>query len=180
MKIEFKVLPMMELRGSPGEYLDRVARDGDVFIVERNGQQKACLVPISFLLPDIPSERISKEIDLLKEKNESTKLTINENKEIALSFHEITAGESVILDIVLPHGYPATAPRIYVNPLPEGSPGLWEDRSIQGFGIIEPWNPKRSDILTALAVGRNWLKDFASWKKTGSWKNAQNILGTAK
>ena len=51
MKVDFKALKMMELRSSPGEVLDRVARDGEVFIVERNGQPKACLVPVSFLLP---------------------------------------------------------------------------------------------------------------------------------
>ena len=51
LKVDFKTLKMMELRSSPGEVLDRVARDGEVFIVERNGQPKACLVPVSFLLP---------------------------------------------------------------------------------------------------------------------------------
>jgi prevent-host-death family protein len=180
MKIEFKVLPMMELRSSPGEYLDRVARDGDVFIVERNGQQKACLVPISFLLPDISTDRISREIDLLKDKNEGAKLTINEKKEIDFSFHEIAAGDSVIVHLVLPHGYPATAPRIYVNPLPEGTPGLWEDGSVHGFGIIEAWNPKRHDILTALAVGRSWLKKFARWRKTGAWDSEAGPSGEMK
>ena len=42
-----------DAKGSPGEVLDRVARDGEVFVVERNGQPKACLVPVSFLLPAI-------------------------------------------------------------------------------------------------------------------------------
>ena len=78
MKIDFKTLKMMDLRSSPGEVLDRVARDGEVFVVERNGQPKACLVPVSFLLPDIAPDRIAKELAKLDAKKESYKLTINE------------------------------------------------------------------------------------------------------
>src|ERR1700682_1711184 len=81
LKIDFKTLTMMELRSSPGEVLDRVARDGEVFVVERNGQPKACLVPVSFLLPDVSPERITLELSKLTEKNENYKLRINDNKE---------------------------------------------------------------------------------------------------
>ena len=45
MHIEFKPLPMMALRSSPGEVLDEVSREGAAYLIERNGQQKACLVP---------------------------------------------------------------------------------------------------------------------------------------
>src|ERR1700730_3431396 len=113
---------MMELRSSPGEVLDRVARDGDVFVVERNGQPKACLVPVSFLLPDVSPARITQEITKLREKNENYKLTINENKELEVNCHETAAGENVLLSIVLPHGYPASAPRIYALQLPSNTP----------------------------------------------------------
>ena len=41
--IEFKPLPMMALRSSPGEVLDEVSREGAAYLIERNGQQKACL-----------------------------------------------------------------------------------------------------------------------------------------
>ena len=54
MPLDFALLSMTELRNRPGEILDRVADKGEVFIIERNGQRKACLVPLSILLPDIP------------------------------------------------------------------------------------------------------------------------------
>src|SRR5438309_10365868 len=106
VKIDFKSLTMMELRGSPGEVLDRVARDGDVFVIERNGQPKACLVPVSFLLPDISPDRVALELAALKEKEEKHGLTINEHQELEISFREQVGGEPVGIDIVLPNGYP--------------------------------------------------------------------------
>jgi prevent-host-death family protein len=100
---------MMELRSSPGEVLDRVARDGDVFVIERNGQPKACLVPVSFLLPDVSPDRISQELNRLTEANEKFKITINEQKELVINCLDAEAGESVVLSIVLPHGSPPLA-----------------------------------------------------------------------
>jgi len=41
-KIDFKTLKMMQLRSSPGEVLDRVARDGEVFVIERNAEATQC------------------------------------------------------------------------------------------------------------------------------------------
>src|SRR6202049_1341921 len=111
---------MLELRSAPGEILDRVARDGEVFVVERNGQPKACLVPVSFLLPDIPPDRIAKELSKLKDEN--YKLTINDNKELEISCLETAAGESVVISIVLPHGYPNSAPRIYAAQVASNAP----------------------------------------------------------
>src|ERR1039458_6881881 len=93
LKIEFKTLKMMQLRSSPGEVLDRVARDGEVFVIERNGQPKACLVPVSFLLPDVSPDRINEELTKLGEKNENFKLTINDQRELEINFHEVAAGE---------------------------------------------------------------------------------------
>src|SRR5438034_381371 len=102
---------MMELRSSPGEVLDRVARDGEVFVVERNGQPKACLVPVSFLLPDVSPERLARELNKLNERKEDYKLTIIESKELEISCNETVSGEDVLVSIVLPHGYPDAAPR---------------------------------------------------------------------
>ena len=51
MPLEFKSLPMMTLRSSPGEILDRVSRHGEAFVIERSGQQLACLVPIANFPP---------------------------------------------------------------------------------------------------------------------------------
>ena len=61
MELEFTTLSMMELRSSPGDILDRVYKNGEAFIIERNGQQKACLVPISHFCPDVPKDKINDE-----------------------------------------------------------------------------------------------------------------------
>lgn len=173
MKIDFKTLSMMDLRSSPGDVLDRVARDGDVFIVERNGQPKACLVPVSFLLPDIAPERITKELDRLNDKNENYKLTINEEKELEISCLESAGGESIVLTIVMPHGYPDAAPRIYAEQLAADSPKRWPDGSLAIFGAMTLWNAKTHDVSFTLGLGRTWLKQYSKWRKTGQWPEGQ-------
>lgn len=169
MKIDFKTLKMMALRSSPGEVLDRVARDGDVFVIERNGQPKACLVPVSFLLPDIPSTRIAKELSKLDAKDESYKLTINEAKELEISCLEKAAGENIVISIVLPHGYPNAAPRVYAQQVATDTPHRWPDGSLSIFGVMTPWNVKNHDAYFALSMARGWLKHYVKWRKTGEW-----------
>jgi prevent-host-death family protein len=169
LKIDFKTLKMMELRSSPGEVLDRVAKDGEVFVVERNGQPLACLVPVSFLLPDIAPERIAKELDKLNGKEENYKLTINDNKELEISCLETVAGENVVVSIVLPHGYPDAAPRIYAEQLVPNAPKRWPDGSLAIFGATTAWNVKTHDAAHALSLARAWLKQYAKWRKTGEW-----------
>lgn len=160
---------MMELRSSPGEVLDRVARDGDVFIIERNGQPKACLVPVWFLLPDISPERVANELDKLDERKEHHKLTINEKKELEINCHETAAGENVVISIVLPHGYPNAAPRIYAAQLPSNTPKRWPDGSLAIFGATAVWNAKNHDVIHALRLARAWLKEYTKWRRTGQW-----------
>jgi len=175
LKIDFKTLKMMELRSSPGEILDRVARDGDVFVIERNGEPKACLVPVSFLLPDVSTERITQELNKLSERNENYKLTINDNKELVIDCHETAAGESLILSIVLPHGYPNSAPRIEARTLPANTPNRWQDGSLAIFGATTTWNPKSHDAVHALNLARRWLRDYMRWRRTGKWpKETEN------
>jgi prevent-host-death family protein len=169
LKIDFKTLKMMELRSSPGEVLDRVARDGEVFVVERNGQPKACLVPVSFLLPDIAPDRIAKELGKLDSKKENYKLTINDSKELEISCLETVAGENVVISIVLPHGYPNTAPRIYAEPVAPEASHRWPDGSLSIFGATAAWNAKTHDTTHALSLARIWLKHYARWRKTGEW-----------
>jgi antitoxin (DNA-binding transcriptional repressor) of toxin-antitoxin stability system len=169
LKIEFKTLNMMQLRSAPGEVLDRVSRDGEVFVIERNGQPKACLVPVSFLLPDVSPERLTQELNKLTEKDENYKLTINESKELEINCLETAAGEDVVLSIVLPHGYPDSAPRIYVAQVPPNTPKRWPDGSLSIFGVTAAWNAKAHDVPHALSLGRAWLKQYTKWRKTGDW-----------
>lgn len=175
MKIDFKTLSMMELRSTPGEVLDKVARDGDVFIVERNGQPKACLVPVAFLLPDIAPDRITKELAKLNERTESFKLTINESKELEVSCLESASGEKIILTVIMPHGYPDTAPRVYANNMPQDTPHRWPDGSLAIFGTMAAWNAKTHDVPHALSLGRLWLKQYSKWRKSGEWPEGKAV-----
>jgi prevent-host-death family protein len=160
---------MMELRSSPGEVLDRVARDGEVFVVERNGQPKACLVPVSFLMPDIPPDRIARELATLDGKGEKYKLTINDNKELEIGCLGTAAQEDVVIIIVLPHGYPSTAPRIYVAQVDSAAPMRWPDGSLSIFGATTAWNAKAHNAAYALNLARVWLKHYTTWRTTGEW-----------
>lgn len=169
MKIDFKTLRMMELRKSPGEILDRVAKDGEVFVVERNGEPMACLVPVSFLLPDISPDRITEELNRLRDKNENFKLTINENKELEVNFFEVAAGEHIMVSIILPHGYPNSTPRIHALGVAPNAPHRWQDGSLSIFGTVVTWNPKSHNILHVLILARDWLKQYVKWSKTGEW-----------
>jgi prevent-host-death family protein len=169
MKIDFKTLKMMELRSSPGEVLDRVARDGEVFVIERNGEPKACLVPVSFLLPDISPDRLAKELHKLNEKAENYRLTITGTKELEISFQETAAGDRVVLRVLLPHGYPNYAPRIFVDQLPDETPRRWHDKSLSIFGAATTWNAKSNDVIHVLRLAREWLRQYGKWRKTGEW-----------
>jgi hypothetical protein len=140
-----------------------------VFIVERNGQPKACLVPVSFLLPDIAPDRIVKEINKLDAKDETYKLTINDQKELEISCRETAAGENVVISIVLPHGYPNTAPRIYADQVAPDAPYRWQDGSLSIFGATAVWNVKTHDAMHALTLARAWIKHYAKWRKTVTW-----------
>ena len=160
---------MMQLRNSPGEILDRVAKDGEVFVIERNGEPKACLVPVYFLLPDIPPDRIAREMERLDEKQDSYTLTITDNHELRIGFLETAAGENIVLSIVLPHGYPHAAPRVHADPLPPDTPNRWPDDSLSLFGDLTLWNGKTHDVVYVLGLARQWLRQYAAWRRTGQW-----------
>ena len=174
-KIDFKTLAMMQLRNSPGEILDRVAKDGEVFVIERNGEPKACLVPIHFLLPDIAPERIAREIERLDEKHDKYTLTITDKHELRIGFLETAAGENIVVSIVLSHGYPQAAPRVHADPLDPGTPNRWADGSLSLFGDPSLWNGKGHNVVHALGLARQWLRKYATWRRTGQWpENKEN------
>ena len=107
MPLDFALLSMTELRNRPGEILDRVADDGEAFMIERNGQRKACLVPLSFFFPDISPSRIAEEMQELNRHDEEPRTTFTEDRELALRFpHKLADDTSIELTILMPHGYP--------------------------------------------------------------------------
>ena len=80
MPLDFALLSMTELRNRPGEILDRVADRGEAFIIERSGQRKACLVPLSVLLPDISPARIADEIEQLVRQGEQPSASFTDGR----------------------------------------------------------------------------------------------------
>ena len=169
MHIDFHPLSMMDLRGRPGEVLDEVAKHGRAFIIERTGQQKACLVPISFFLPDIQPSRISKEFDNLTRENEKFRISITPEREIQFLFSEMVGEEPISLSITLPHGYPHKSPIVTADPIDQGAPHRWNDGSLCIYGAMDAWNPGKHDVAQALNLCRQWFTNYAVWRNTGEW-----------
>ena len=169
MKIEFKSLSMMGLRRRPGEVLDEVSQEGTAFLIERNGQQKACLVPISYFLPDIQPSRVAAELDRMVDSNEHYRIAISEEREIDLLFREFSGETIVNVTVTLPHGYPANAPVISAEPIEEGCPHRWPDGTLCIYGAMAVWNPQKHDVMHAVALFRRWIQHYSVWRQTGTW-----------
>lgn len=169
MAIEFKPLPMMALRSRPGEVLDEVSRDGAAFLIERNGQQKACLVPISYFLPDIQTSRVAEELDKIIDSNEHYRITISGQREIQLIFREYSGATQVDVTVTLPHGYPNKAPVVYAEPIDEGCPHRWPDGTLCIYGAVAVWNPGKHDVMHAVALFRRWIQHYSVWRRAGEW-----------
>lgn len=169
MRLDFTPLSMTELRTRPGEILDQVAEHGEAFLIERNGRQRACLVPISVFLPDISPTRIARELDELASVGETTHTTITEEKEVAIRVKH-SCGENVYsITIALPHNYPSACPRVYVDDVDQSAPHRFADGALCIFGVMSSWNPGRHTARDALDNARRWLNLYESWKQTGAW-----------
>lgn len=169
MHIEFKPLPMMALRSSPGEVLDEVSREGAAFLIERNGQQKACLVPISSFLPDIQRSRVTAELDRLKDSNEQYRVAISAEREMQFVFREFSGDTRLEVTVTLPHGYPNTAPVVTAEPIEEGCPHRWPDGALCIYGAVAVWNPGRHDVMHTVALFRRWIQHYSVWRQTAEW-----------
>jgi hypothetical protein len=170
MPLDFGLLSMTELRTRPGEILDRVADKGEAFIIERSGQRKACLVPLSVLLPDISPARIAAEIQELVGNGEEPATTFTEERELAFRFpHQLSEGASSELSIVLPHGYPHNCPRVYASAIGEGAPHRWADGALCLYGVMTGWNPGKHTVFSTLKLARQWLSNYDAWRKLGQW-----------
>lgn len=169
MELEFKSLSMMELRSSPGDILDRVYKNGEAFIIERSGQQKACLVPISHFFPDIPKSKVNEELDELRRKGKEPTLTISDDKELAILFKKTIKNIEVTIKIVLPHGYPNAAPKVYASPIRANAPHRWQDGALCIFGAMTNWNPGKHDLSSILQLSEKWISNYERWDETGIW-----------
>ena len=170
MPLDFESLSMTELRSRPGEILDRVADGGEAFVIERSGQRKACLVPLSVFFPDIPPARIAEELKELTENEENPRTTITDDRELAFRFrHELANRTSIELRIVLPHGYPNRCPRVYADPLANEAPHRWADGAFCLYGVMSAWNPGEHTVYSTLLLARRWLEHYDTWRRTGQW-----------
>jgi len=177
MAIDFTRLPMTELRTRPGEILDRVADDGESFVIERNGHQKACLVPLSVFLPDISPLRIVDELRELEEAGESPRTTVTNEREIAFNFRHGAERDPYNITIVLPHGYPNTCPRVYVDPIDSNAPHRYSDNALCIFGVMISWNPGKHTVSIALKHARRWLRHYETWQASGAWPKPEGNDG---
>lgn len=171
MEFDFKTLTMMKLRSSPGEILDRVHEDGEAFIIERNGRQKACLVPVWYFLPDIPKNKVNEELNELHKNGESPIVMVSNKKEVEMLFKETVERDELTLKIILPHGYPNVAPKIYVSPIITDTPHRWQDGALCIFGAMTNWNPGKHNVAFVLTLARKWLANYSEWRKKGVWPN---------
>jgi prevent-host-death family protein len=169
MRLDFIPLSMTELRTRPGEILDRVADDGESFVIERNGRQRACLVPISVFLPDISPARIARELEELEKAGEVTYTTITGKKEVAIRVHHSNGDNTYSIVITLPHNYPNACPRVYVTDVDQDAPHRFADGALCIFGVMSFWNPGKHTARDALDNARHWLSGYESWQRTGSW-----------
>jgi ubiquitin-protein ligase len=160
---------MTELRTRPGEILDRVAEDGESFVIERNGRQRACLVPISVFLPDVSPVRIARELDELEKAGVVARTTVTSDKEVAIRVKDAHGEATYEIVITLPHSYPHTCPRVYVDALEANVPHRFADGALCIFGIMSSWNPGKHTARDALNNARRWLARYESWRRTGHW-----------
>jgi prevent-host-death family protein len=174
MPLDFRLLSMSELRGRPGEILDRVAEEGEAFVIEKGGRRKACLVPLSVFFPDVAPTRIANEMDELRHHGETARVEITDDREFALRFTcELRSDEAVEVRIVLPHGYPSTPPRVYAE-IGEGRvPHRWHDGALCLYGVMSGWNPGRHTTLSTLRLTREWLDRYDAWRRAGVWPSTQ-------
>jgi prevent-host-death family protein len=178
MTLDFTLLSMSELRNRPGDLLDRVADNGEAFIIERNGQRKACLVPLSVFLPDISPSRIADEIEELVKNGEESRCTISNDREVVFLFMYNADNNSPIeVRVVLPHGYPSTCPRVYANSIHKEAPHRWSDGALCLYGVMTGWNPGKHTVFSTLQLSRQWLQHYESWTKNGKWPNSEGLQG---
>ena len=160
---------MMDLRSRPGEILDEVSVLGRSFVIERNDQQRAFLVPISTFVPDIEPSRLLKELDSLVLEDEKFRISITEKQEIQLLFQEQSGEDSIAVRVTLPHGYPNKSPTVAADPIDQSSPHRWSDGSLCIYGAMDTWNPGTQNVVNMLKLCRRWLANYDSWRKTNEW-----------
>lgn len=171
MALDFTPLAMSEFRNRPGEILDRVSEQGEAFVIERNGRQTACLVPLAVFLPVVAPARIAEELEHLEKVGMHPQTKVTDEREIAFVFRRHLHRNGFDITIVLPHGYPNTCPRVYVEPIDAKAPHRFGDGALCIFGATTAWNPGKHGVSHTLAHTYEWLNGYRNWQNTGKWSN---------
>jgi prevent-host-death family protein len=166
---------MTELRTHPGEILDRVVNGGEAFVIEKNGRQKACLVPLSVFLPDISPSRIALEIEELEHSGLTSRTAVTRDREVAITLRQRGGSDDYEITVILPHDYPNACPRVYVNPVAAGTPHRFQDGAICIFGVMSSWNPAKHSARQALENTRRWLAHYEQWRASGEWPKEEAL-----
>lgn len=165
---------MSDLRARPGEMVDQVLREGQVFLIERKGKPLACLAPVEDFMPAIPSERWQRELAALHDAEELYSVAISEAREIVVRVPELPGEQGIQIEIVLPHGYPNLPPVVRATPIDDSAPHRFPDGSLCVFGMMTRWNPGADSAVSAIAVARQWLSNYHEWRRLGKWPTRAN------
>jgi len=166
---------MMTLRNSPGDVIDRVARDGEAYIIERSGQPLACLLPISLFFPDVDQKRIAIDRGHLESSGIDYTIGVTPDNEMYFKVKE----DEYSITVVMPNGYPSNCPKMFIDPIEDDCPHRWQDGSLCIFGAIDSWNPGTKNILDVLALAQKWLGSYKQWKNSGEWQSDNTDDGIA-
>jgi hypothetical protein len=96
-------------------------------------------------------------------------LRISDERELEILFKKNINNVEVTIKIVLPHGYPNAAPRVYASPIRADAPHRWQDGALCIFGSMTSWNPGTGNLSSVLNLAKEWLSHYESWNETNKW-----------
>ena len=49
------------------------------------------------------------------------------------------------------------------------APHRWADGALCVFGVSTQWNPGTHRVMSAIELGRSWMRHYDQWQTTGQW-----------
>lgn len=166
---ELARISMSDLRARTGEIVDQVLRGGQIFVVERKGKPLACLVPVEDVMLSVAGPRWSQELDALEKADEVFSVGVSEKREIIVRVPERPGETGASIEVVLPHRYPNVPPVVHAAPIDESAPHRFPNGTLCVFGLNTRWNPGQHDVIAAIGMARQWLRNYNEWRRIGEW-----------